>query len=160
VAVDDQPARPRDQPLDSIQFLSPGALAAIERLVPRSRRLVIDCDGMYSPQARSGSDTNHPGPDSWASWAELYQRLSDTVLQPCLGSPAPGAQRFLYQGVDPERARAAASAAPKEYDLIYVGNNWYRWPDISWLFKGLAAVRAKLGRIAIFGSYWDADHPE
>jgi hypothetical protein len=136
------------------QFLSAEALAQIERLVPRAHRIVIDPDGKYFPILAIGADTNHQTPDSRTSWATLFDRLADTILQPCLATPAPGTQRFLYFGIDSQRSKRGSAASPKSYDLVYVGNNWYRWHDIEWLLNGLAPVRLRLGRIALFGQGW------
>src|SRR5439155_16065202 len=90
---------------------------------------------------------------------DLNGRIAYTFLQPCLGSLAPGAHKYLFGGLDPQQGRAVAGNGQKEYDLVYVGNNWCRWPDMSWLFKGLARVRPKLGRVAIFGNWWDGNLP-
>jgi hypothetical protein len=144
---------------ESWPYLSEGAVAQIDRTVPRSRRLVVDCDGMYSPPVRSGSDVNHPDPGSRLYWAELFGALSDTVLQPCLGPLAPGAKRFLFYSVNPYQTRIPTPDSEKLYDLAYVGNNWVRWHDISWLFKGLAPARQQLGRMAVIGSWWDGSLP-
>jgi hypothetical protein len=139
------------------RFLRPEAWAHVEKTVPRSRRVVIDPDGKYSPVTTIGSDTNHPTPDSRRDWSTDYERLSDVILQPCLGPLAPGVRRFFYFGVDRHRSRSDAPAGEKPYDIVYVGNNWYRWHDIVWFFEGLSRVRSKLGRIAIFGGYWSGD---
>jgi len=142
---------------ESKQFLSSSALARIERLVPRSRRVVIDPDGKYSEIAQSGTDTNHPTSNSREFWSELYQRLSDKVLQPCLGAMTARARRFLYFGVDRHRPRVPEANGEKPYGMIYVGNNWYRWHDFVWLFEQLAPIRPRLGRVALFGKHWFGD---
>jgi hypothetical protein len=144
---------------ESWPYLSPEAVARIERTVPRARRLVVDCDGMYSPPVRSGSDVNHPDPGSRIYWVELFATLSDTILQPCLGSLPPGAQRFLFYSAIPQQPPTSTTDSEKLYDLAFVGNNWCRWHDMSWLSKGLAPVRSELGRIAVFGSWWDGSLP-
>jgi len=142
---------------ESKQFLNESALASVERLAPRSRRVIIDPDGKYSDAIFVGSDTNHPTADSHAFWVKLYNRLSDTILQPCLTSVATGAKRFLYFGIDLHRPRVAETSDEKLYDLLYVGNNWYRWHDFVWLFEQLAPIRPRLGRIAVFGKHWFGD---
>jgi hypothetical protein len=139
------------------RFLKSESSNMIERLVPRSRRLVIDPDGHYSPPMSVGCDTNHPTDDSWAAWSGDFERLSDLILQPCLGPLPPKTRRFLYFGVDLHRRRAGMTDNRKEYDIVYVGNNWYRWHDVEWLVHSVAPARSTLGRIAIFGQYWDGD---
>ena len=142
---------------ESKQFLNPLALARIEQLVPRSRRLVIDPDGKYSEAIQVGTDTNHSTPQSHEFWSELYQRLSDRVLQPCLGAVAQRATRFLYFGIDLHRPRVPEAKGEKPYGMIYVGNNWYRWHDFVWLFEQLGRIRPRLGRVAVFGKHWLGD---
>jgi len=139
---------------ESHQFLHPDAVARIEKLIPRSRRVVVDQDGMYSPETRVGADTNHPTADSQASWTSLFDRLSDTILQPCLNPVTPGVRSFLYFGFERQSSPATETASRRAYDIVYVGNNWYRWHDLVWLCRGLASVRARLGRIAVFGKWW------
>lgn len=142
---------------ESEQFLTPDGLRRVERKVPRARRVIIDPDAKYSEAARVGSDTNHPSPGAREFWRVLYDRLSDTILQPCLGPLTSGAERFLYFGVDLHRPRRSGQDGRQPFDLIYVGNNWYRWHDFMWLLTKLARVRTRLGRIAVFGKYWFGD---
>jgi hypothetical protein len=142
---------------ESERFLTSAAVRSLERMVPRSRRLIIDPDGKYSEVVQSGVDTNHPTADSRTFWAELYQQLSDTILQPCLGSITPGVKKFLYFGIDSYRPSFPQERSEKLFDLIYVGNNWYRWHDFVWLFDKLSRIRSKVGRIAVFGKHWFAD---
>ena len=42
----------------------------------------------------------------------------------------------------------------KDFDLLYVGNNWYRWNDIRWLVKVTEPIRKRLKRVALIGQYW------
>jgi hypothetical protein len=146
---------------ESAQFLAPERLSRIERLVPRSRRVVIDQDGMYSPMTVAGSDANHPTPESRAGWVALFDRLTNRILQPCVGQPPAGVERFLFFGLDrSERVAERRLPGPKPFDVVYVGSNWHRWDALVRLFDGLASVRSRLGRIAIFGKWWLHDtHP-
>lgn len=144
---------------ESFQFLTPRDMVQLERSVPRRRRVIIDPDGKYSVPSSAGRDTNHPTGDSYSFWTGLYNRLSDLVLQPCIELPTPPIRSFLYFGVDKNRPASSTSydKAAKTYDLIYVGNNWYRWEDIVWLIRSLEPIRARLGRIAVFGKWWDGN---
>lgn len=139
---------------ESEQFLSLADLSRIERIVPRSHRVIIDPDGNYLEIVRDGADTNHPTEESLHYWSAFYRQLSDTVLQPRLGPMEPGTQRFLYFGLDLHRPGDPRANSEKLYDLLYIGNNWYRWHDIVWLLGQLQTIRPKLGRIAIFGKDW------
>lgn len=139
---------------ETYQFLNPEAVAHIERVVPRSRRVVIDQDGMYSDTIRVGSDTNHPTPQSHESWSSLFERLTDTVLQPCLEATTPGVQPFLYFGFDAPDRSGIHSEPTKLYDITYVGNNWYRWHDVVQFLEAIAPTRSQFGRIALFGKWW------
>jgi glycosyltransferase involved in cell wall biosynthesis len=142
------------------RFLEPEARKKIEVLYPRSRRILIDPDGRYSPLIDVGNDANHPTPESRAEWVADFDELSDVIVQPSIGAPAPGTQRFLYFGVDTHRKRPARSIQQKTYDIVYVGTNWYRWRDIVWLVEGLSAVRDRVERIAIFGQWWTGESAE
>jgi len=142
---------------EAYQFLTSEALERIERVVPRSRRVVIDQDGMYSAEVRVGSDTNHPDSQSRESWAALFARLSDTILQPCLAPTTPGVQSFLFFGFDRQNSYPAERLPEKPYDVLYVGNNWLRWHDMVWLCEEVASIRGKLGRTAVFGKWWTGE---
>jgi hypothetical protein len=140
------------------RFLREDGFAAAERLVPRARRLVIDPDGKYSEAVAVGNDTNHETADSRRVWSAEFERLSDTILQPRLGSGPPNSKSFLYFGIDVHgHVSRARIAGQHEYDVLYVGNNWYRWHDFVWLLEGLAPVRSQLGRIGVFGQYWSGE---
>jgi hypothetical protein len=141
---------------ESEQFLTVEDIRRIEQAIPRKRRLIIDPDGKFSDTVQAGSDTNHPSANSWTFWNELYQQLSDTILQPCLGPVEPPVRRFLYFGIDANRPQLQQSGN-KIFDLIYVGNNWYRWHDFVWLLGKIEQIRSQLGRIAVFGKHWFND---
>lgn len=139
---------------ESERFLDQDSVRLVERLAPRSYRLIVDPDGKFSKHVRRGSDTNHPTPDSRVYWTELYNRLSDVILQPGLGPVEVGAQKFLYFGIDLHYPEINTTRR-KTFDLIYVGNNWYRWHDLVWLLNKVAPIRQTLGRIAVFGKDWN-----
>jgi hypothetical protein len=138
------------------RFLREKGFAQIERLVPRRRRLVIDPDGKYCDPVHVGDDTNHDNAESQRLWKADFDRVSDVVLQPTLRAET-GVQRFLYFGIDLHRKRERVPPDEKTFDLVYVGNNWYRWNDVLQLLDGLAKPRTRLGRIGIFGQYWNGD---
>jgi hypothetical protein len=137
-------------------FLRQDARQQLEALYPRSRRVLIDPDGRYSPLTNIGIDANHATEEARAEWVTEFESLADKIVQPSLGASAPGTHSFLYFGVDNHRTRHGTDPR-KAYDLIYVGNNWHRWRDITWLVESLAPVRAAVERIAVFGQWWTGE---
>jgi hypothetical protein len=142
---------------ESERFLTDDKCAALERVASRRNRIVLDPDGKSGPTVIMGTDTNHRSCEEAAYWRARYARLSDTVLQPVLNENSPG--RFLYFGVDHNRAPITTGSVAKRFDLIYVGNNWYRWHDFVQLFEQMRPVREEFGEIGIFGQHW-ANDPE
>ncbi len=140
---------------ESYPFLSTADIDAICAAAPRSRRVLIDVDGKYCPPISIMGDTNHPTSDSHATWVGLFDSLSDTILQPVLTLPVSrDIHRFLFYGVARNiylRQRA------KDFDLLYVGTNWYRWDVITDLIEALRPIRQRLRRIAIVGQYWSGN---
>lgn len=134
------------------RFLREGGFRKIETSVPRDRRIVIDPDGKYTETVTFEGDCNHFNASEAKNWRDDFERISDKILQPSLGKLPTGVSRFLYFGVDLHRVSRVAS--DKVFDVVYVGNNWYRWAEIMWLFGSLSRIRGRLGRLAIFGQYW------
>lgn len=138
---------------ETYPFLSLEDIDQICKQIPRSKRIVIDPDGKYSKPVVSKNDTNHDTPDSHKYWTELYDSLSDTILQPFLGSTTTKhLKSFLYFGIGDTIQEKDPSG--KDFDLLYVGNNWYRWRDIRWLTETIAPIRNRLKRVALAGQYW------
>lgn len=139
---------------ESYPFLSEDQINQICSKVPRSRRLVVDPDGKYSFPITHRGDTNHPNQDSYRSWTNLYDSLSDIILQPFIDKKSNGkVYPFLFFGIDSNLRLLDEQV--KDFDLLYVGNNWHRWHDIEQLIKIIAPIRSQLNRIAIIGRYWD-----
>ena len=142
---------------ESKQFLNESEIQDIEKLTEHSHTVIIDPDGKYSKTINAGVDTNHPTTESKTFWHNFYNRFSDTILQPSIGIPHMGSKKFLYFGIDIHRIHDPVSIKNKPFDLIYVGNNWYRWQDFEWFFKQLKPVRSRIGRMALFGKHWFGD---
>lgn len=141
---------------ESYPFLSKEHIAQICSKVPRSKRIIIDPDGKYSPPVSHNNDTNHSTSDSYEFWTNLYDSLSDIILQPVFGKmKSKNVQSFLFFGIDNNLPNF--SEKPKDFDLLYVGNNWHRWHDIEWLIKILSPIRSRLEKIALIGRYWDGE---
>lgn len=138
---------------ESYPFLSNEQIDQICSFIPRSKRIVIDPDGKYSRPISFGGDTNHPTFDSCDYWTSLYDSLSDVILQPFISeAKTKKVQQFLYFGMD--NNASGFTEQPKDFDLLYVGNNWYRWHDIKWLIEAIAPIRLCLKKVALIGQYW------
>lgn len=138
--------------------------------IPKDRRAVIDCGGKYNDTLRVEHDFNHleklDGHQGW-EWVEGFEAISDRILQPTLNPLRPNVRPFLFYGFDPRSvarphasAREAAAAwanqngGSKEYDLVYVGNNWQRWTQVRRFLEQIAPIRGQLGRLALVGWDW------
>ncbi len=140
---------------ESYPFLSDEDIIEIKTKIPRKKRILIDPDGRYLLPVSVEGDTNHPDKESYAFWHKLYDSLSDIILQPLLGNSnnLNNVHSFLYFGVD--QSVANNKSIKKDFDLLYVGNNWYRWDDICGLVDGLSLVRNRIKKIGLIGRYWD-----
>jgi hypothetical protein len=126
--------------------------------VPRARRIVIDCDGKYNDPIALEGDANHATQVESEAWITACNALSDTICQPTYHPQRANVRPFLFHGYNPTD-EVTARGERKEYDLIYVGNNWFRWRPLSRLLRELAPVRHRLGRIAIVGHGWGQPAP-
>jgi hypothetical protein len=123
--------------------------------VPKSRRIVIDCDGMYNDVVRIDGDYNHLDPAASRRWIELCDGLSDKIYQPTLHPLRPNVGTFLFHAYDPIW-EVPLDFCAKEYGMVYVGNNWFRWRALQRLLETIEPVREQVGRIALVGYSWDA----
>lgn len=139
--------------------------------MPRERRVIIDCTGRYNDTIRVEHDFNHlerlDGHQGW-EWVEGFQAVSDTILQPTLTPLRDDVQPFLFHGYDPaavtrhytsasEAARAWSDGAngAKPYGVIYVGNNWFRWPQVARFLEAIEPIKEQVGQIHLVGWVWD-----
>jgi len=138
------------------QFLTLRQLEQCER-IPRHRRLVVDPDGHWGPFASLGADDNGSG-HRHASWLSLYRRLADVVLQPKAEGTLPdGAEFFPYFGMPPAH-RAADDAPPTDvmdYQLQYIGGNWWRWKALADVITAALAAQPPVTRMRVCGRWWD-----
>lgn len=143
---------------ESYPFLSPETINEICAFISRSKRILIDPDGKYSEPCSVENDSNHQTLDSYNYWTRLYDSLSDVILQPFIGNETKiknNVQSFLYFGMDNELSDF--SRIKKEYGLLYVGNNWYRWHDIKWLVETIIPIRLQLKRVTLIGQFWSEE---
>lgn len=138
---------------ESYPFLSDQDLAEIRKSVPRSKILLIDPDCKYLEPCVLEDDTNHPTPDSYEYWTKLYDSLSDKILQPTLDKiTKEKVHRFIYFGINNQDS---FEQVKKDFDFLYVGNNWYRWKDIYNLTNSISSIRGKIKKVAVMGNHWD-----
>jgi hypothetical protein len=121
--------------------------------VPRERRVVIDCDGMYGDVTRVAEDYNHP--DLFASLArtELYDSIADKVFQPTFHPRRSNVGTFFFHGYHPGWERPL-QFGDKPYGMFYVGSNWFRWRALRRVLDTLEPIRERVGRIGLVGHNW------
>src|SRR5258708_15852474 len=134
-------------------------LAHLLTTVPRSRRVILDADGMFNPiVSLDGYDRNHASERERQHWLAAYAALADRIVQPSLWPRDPRVQPLLFYGYDP--AACMRQANGKRLDIMHVAHNWWRWRDVSErLLPAMARVRGDLGKISFVGLWWDRPPP-
>lgn len=133
---------------------------------PRQHRLIFDMDGMYNPVVvLDGYDFNHRDEAERARWVEYYDTLSDRVMKPTLAPPEnPRVSPMIFYGYDAALQIDPASAPPKQYDILHVGHNWWRWREVAGqLLPAFEQIRDQVGEIGFVGLWWNgppAEGPE
>jgi hypothetical protein len=135
--------------LDSLRLVS---------RVPRRRRVVIDCDGEYNDAIDVVGDYNHADAEASRRWVEVCDSLTDKIYQPTLHPLRPNVRTHFFHAYHPGWETPLDFRA-KEYDLFYVGNNWFRWRAIQRVLKAVEPIRARIGRIGMVGHGWDSSPP-
>jgi hypothetical protein len=130
-------------------------LARLVGRVPRSRRIVIDCDGAYNDAIEVGGDYNHRDAAAARRWVEVCDSLSDTICQPTLRPRRPNVRPFLFHGYDPAWEQPLDFGG-KEYGMVYVGHSKFRWRPMHRVLEAVAPIRERVGRIGVVGHGWDA----
>jgi hypothetical protein len=123
--------------------------------VPRRRRVVIDCDGKYNDAISVVGDVNHPDTATSQRWMEVCDSLSDKIYQPTLHPLRPNVRPFFFHAYNPVW-EVPLSCFAKEYGMVYVGNNWFRWRPLQRVLQAVEPIRAQVGRIALIGEGWDS----
>lgn len=149
-----------------IYRLSPLAEAAMMGTFAKRHRLIFDMDGMYNPVVQiDGYDFNHTSAAESARWADYYEALGEEVMKPTLALPdRPRVKPMIFYGYDPALETKPEAAPAKQYDILHVGHNWWRWRDVGEkLLPAVAPVRDRIGEIGLIGLWWDkppAEGPE
>lgn len=126
--------------------------------IPKPHRLIFDMDGMYNPViALDGYDFNHRDEGERAQWIEFFDALADRIAKPTLAHPDhPRASAMTFYGYDPALQVDPGAAPAKQYDILHVGHNWWRWKQIAGeLLPALAQIRDQVGEIGFIGLWWD-----
>lgn len=150
-----------------IYRLRPLQEVAMLGTISKQHRLIFDMDGMYNPVVElDGYDFNHRSESDRTQWIEFFDALADRVAKPVLTPPSgnPRARAMTFYGYDPALQVDPASAPPKQYDILHVGHNWWRWRQVAAeLLPAFGEIRDQIGEIGFIGLWWDrppAEGPE
>jgi hypothetical protein len=129
--------------------------------VPRSRRVILDADGMYNPLIKiDGYDRNHPTEERRRTWMAHYELLGCHVLQPTFAPRQGGVGSLPFYGYDPGAQITPAAAPAKRFDILHVGHNWWRWREVSAsLLPAFEKIRGEVGGICFVGAWWNGAPP-
>jgi hypothetical protein len=130
---------------------------------PRHERLILDTDGMYNPVVTvDGYDFNHGSEAERAYWMAHLDALGGRIMQTTMATPAdPRVGAMTFYGYNPALQLHASTAPAKEFDILHVGHNWWRWREVEReILPALEEIREEVGRIAFIGLWWDAPPPE
>jgi len=133
--------------------------AALLGSFARKDRLILDMDGMYNPRIHlDGYDHNHVSDAQQKEWITFYDAVSDRIVKPTIAPPdRPNVTAIPFYGYDAALQLDPAAAPPKQYDILHVGHNWWRWKQISEeVLPAVEQIRDQLGRIGFIGLWWDA----
>lgn len=126
---------------------------------PRRHRLIVDTDGLYNDLIQlDGYDFNHRTEADQLHWIAYMDALGDRVAQTVLKATRhPKARALPFFGYDASREIGAAWSPPKQWDVLHLGHNWWRWAEVEReLLPGIARIRDRIGRIGFLGLWWDA----
>ena len=130
---------------------------------PRDKRLIMDTDGMYNPVVTvDGYDFNHRNEAERAHWIAHLDALGGRIMQTTIAAPIdPRVGVMTFYGYNPELQLHPSKAPPKQFDILHLGHNWWRWREVSReILPALEEIRDEVGRIAFIGLWWDAPPPE
>jgi hypothetical protein len=122
--------------------------------VPRGRRVVIDDDGAYNDVIQVNGDYNHLDAAGSRARSELFESISDKILQPTFHPLRPNVRTFLFHGYN-RALEVPLDFSAKQYGMFYVGNNWFRWRALTRVLEAIRPVRDHIGRIGLAGYGWE-----
>jgi Glycosyl transferases group 1 len=123
--------------------------------VPRARRLILDCDGMYNDATDVCGDFNHVDAEASDRRTELCESLTDKIFQPTYRPLRKNVRPFMFHAYDPSWERPL-DFGHKQHGMIYVGNNWFRWKALHRVLRAIEPIREHIGRVALVGQDWAA----
>jgi hypothetical protein len=126
--------------------------------IPRSRRVVIDCDGKYNDAIHITGDINHADSEASREWLEICDSISDTILQPTYHPLRTNVRPFFFHCYDPSW-EVPLNFGNKEFGMVYVGNNWFRWRGLERVLLTVEPLLQHVGRVGIVGNGWDRPAP-
>lgn len=138
--------------------IKPMQEAVVLAKFPRQHRLILDTDGMYNPVVCvDGYDFNHRSEADRAQWIAHIDAVGDRIAQPTLARPIdPRVSAMPLYGYNPALRIDPSAAPPKQYDILHVGHNWWRWKQVSEeLLPAFAQIRDRVGEIGFVGLWWD-----
>jgi hypothetical protein len=135
-------------------FLKDDDLERIDRVVPKSRRAVVDADGHWGSIAQIGED-NNTWPCGHEGWQRQIAEVSDLVLQPALFEPCQGAVRFPYFGMPSCAPAPLFDERGSHLDMQYIGCNWFRFRPLVEVFSACREALGKGSSLRVRGRYWD-----
>jgi hypothetical protein len=141
-----------------LQFGDNWDLVRLVGQVPRRRRVVIDCDGKYNDALSVTGDINHPDSKSSREWIAVCDSLSDKIYQPTLHPLRLNVGSFFFHAYNPAWEEPLDFRG-KEYGMVYVGNNWFRWRNLAQVLTALEPIRPQVGRIGLVGNGWASPPP-
>ncbi len=136
-------------------------MARILSKVPRWRRAIVDTDGVYNQLIRlDGYDRNHATERERLAWLEMFHQLTDKILQPTLHPLEPDVIGLPFFGYDPGLRLPLNRCPSKQFDIIHVGHNWWRWREMNdVLLPAIERIRDRINGIAFVGLWWDTVPP-
>ena len=126
--------------------------------VPRHRRIIIDLDGAYNDPISVVGDANHVSAAASGNWMAICDSLSDKIYQPTLHPLRQNVRTFFFHAYNPQWEEPLDFRG-KDYGMVYVGNNWFRWRALQRVLRALEPIRGKVGRVLLVGQGWDAHAP-
>jgi hypothetical protein len=129
----------------------------------RRHRLIVDTDGMYQELVQfEGYDFNHKSEADRQTWIADMDALGDLVVHTLQGrSTFDKARALPFFGYDPDLEVDSASTPPKQWDVLHVGHNWWRWREVEQeLLPAFGRIRDRVGRIGFLGLWWNAPPAE
>jgi hypothetical protein len=131
---------------------------ALFAAVPRAHRWVLDADARYNPVVVvDGYDRNYLSEQERSEYLRFYDAIAGRIIKPTLAqADDPRVTTLPFFGFDPALVVPAQSAPPKQYDILHVGHNWWRWKEVKeQLLPALHQVRDRVGEIGFAGLWWD-----